>query len=1104
MSHVSRGGAPDARHGESYAWSELRSEHNSDFGFTDDPWAWVEAREEGDEAPLDVSSAHVTTVLVAFEAARWLPYTLDALSRLQVRPQRLIAIDNDSSDATRTLLEQARDQGVIDAVYAGKKTFGFGTAVKSALRQDRARDDQESGATEQRAVAADDRHWLWLLHDDAVPAPDALYRLLAHVLTDRSIDITGPKLVLPKRRHGGQQISEVGVSISGTGRRELTIDTGEIDQGQRDQPKARLGVSTCGMLVRTAVWQDLDGLDPAVPVFRDGVEFGWRAHLNGYRVVTSPAALVIHRQVGRAGLRPRGLTGRRPGKVDRVLGMVVVAGHAPGKMLPLVWLRLVASCLIHAVAYLFGKVPGRALDEILALGSFVTQPGRLRDLRTRTASIDPAPGTGEVVHALRPPWWNSLRVAAEALGGAASERYRSVAGEADAASLDELTGDDFSSATDDRAKYPWLSPIVVTTVVAVVASLVAARSLFGLGSLAAPALLPAYDTLTGLWQAVVAPIAGAPAQITPPWVALVALGSTLSAGQPDWFSTAMLCGVVPLALISAYPLARRLINDRRLRLWVAVTYALLPVLLGGTNQGRLTLSVFAIGLPLLVTAARALVLRRVRTPEAWRGGWGAGVVLVALAAFEPSILIPAVLVGLLGAVMLRRTPRKIGRIGIALGVPLLVLLPWLPSLIDAPGRLFAGPDPSLDGVLAAPAVWRLLIGSGLGPGLPPTWVALVIFGVVWVIALIGLVRRPDRRAVLAAWITALVAFAMAVVLSRLVVTVPPVGTEIRPWVGAYLLVGFAALLLGGGVGVDGLSASMKERSFSWLQPLTVLAGVLVGLISIGGAAWWVLAGAHGPVERTNLSAIPPYVLNAMTTDARPRVLAIDLSAGTARYSVLGNGHLRLGDAERGLAFGGSTSAPAAVDDLVVRLVAGTADSDIGPQLSELGIGYLWVTGATGDVTSRIDNTPGLGTASGNDEATVWALDPTVSRATLTGPATTTGQEAVSPIGPLPASIPAGGENRQLRIGEPADPRWIAFVAGQRLEPAEAGWQQAFTVPPGGGTLTYELPTHTTWFVVGQGLVLLIAGVLAAPGVRRPEVRDPTKSARRAATLSETV
>ena len=126
------------------------------------------------------------------------------------------------------------------------------------------------------------------------------------------------------------------------------------------------------------------------------------------------------------------------------------------------------------------------------------------------------------------------------------------------------------------------------------------------------------------------------------------------------------------------------------------------MLLGGTNQGRLALSVFAIGLPLLVIAVRALVLRRVRTPEAWRGGWGAGVVLVALAAFEPSMIIFAVLAGLLGAVVLRRTPRKIGRIGIALGVPLVVLLPWWPSLISAPGRLFAGPDSALDGVTAAP------------------------------------------------------------------------------------------------------------------------------------------------------------------------------------------------------------------------------------------------------------------------------------------------------------------------------------------------------------------------------------------------------------------
>ena len=154
---------------------------------------------------------------------------------------------------------------------------------------------------------------------------------------------------------------------------------------------------------------------------------------------------------------------------------------------------------------------------------------------------------------------------------------------------------------------------------------------------------------------------------------------------------------------------------------------------------------------------RALVLRRVRIPEAWRGGWGAGVVLVALVAFEPSLIIPAVLVGRAsGAVVLRRTPRKIGRIGIALGLPLLVVLaPWWPSLIAAPGRLFVGPDAALGGAPEAPAVWGLLLGRGLGPGLPPLWVGAVVFGVIWLVALLGLARRPDRRAVVSAWVVAL-------------------------------------------------------------------------------------------------------------------------------------------------------------------------------------------------------------------------------------------------------------------------------------------------------------------------------------------------------------
>ena len=321
----------------------------------------------------------------------------------------------------------------------------------------------------------------------------------------------------------------------------------------------------------------------------------------------------------------------------------------------------------------------------------------------------------------------------------------------------------------------------------------------------------------------------------------------------------------------------------------------------------------------------------------------------------------------------------------------------------------------------------------------------------------------------------MVAFGAAVVLSRLVVSVPPIGTEARPWTGVYLLIGFGALLVAAGAGLDGIATGIRGRSFTWLQPTAVLGAVLAGLITVLGAAWWVWAGADGPIDRVRLDALPPYVRSAMTAPERVRVLALDLDGDQARYSVLADDLTRLGDADRGFAFGGSTIAPLETEDVVLRLATGTADSDIAPDLRNLGIGFLWVSGASEEQQSRIDNTPGLGAASGNLEATVWQLQPPVTRET--------------------------SADQVLRLGEAADPRWRAEQAGEVLTPVAAGWQQGFRLPsddPGGVEVT--LPSAVRWFLVVQALVLVVAAVLAAPGIRRAEVRDPTKSARRAAAV----
>ena len=90
---------------------------------------------------------------------------------------------------------------------------------------------------------------------------------------------------------------------------------------------------------------------------------------------------------------------------------------------------------------------------------------------------------------------------------------------------------------------------------------------------------------------------------------------------------------------------------------------------------------------------------------------------------------------------------------------------------------------------------------------------------------------------------------MAVIVSRLVVNVPPIGDQARPWAGAFLLIGFAALLLAAAVGLDGWSGELSGRSFSWIQPAAVLAGV-----AVAPSPWAARSGGSGPVPRVRWTA----------------------------------------------------------------------------------------------------------------------------------------------------------------------------------------------------------------------------------------------------------
>src|SRR4051794_13141316 len=156
------------------------------------------------------------------------------------------------------------------------------TSFPVAVRQGLERIDADAAAE-----GVPPAEWIWILHDDANPAPDALAELLAAAAADPDADVLGPKL---REWPSLRRLREVGVPIPGTGRRETGLERAEYDQGQHDEVRRVLAVNTAGMLVRRAVLDELGGFDDQLAVFGNDIDFGWRAGAPGDRPHPGPPA----------------------------------------------------------------------------------------------------------------------------------------------------------------------------------------------------------------------------------------------------------------------------------------------------------------------------------------------------------------------------------------------------------------------------------------------------------------------------------------------------------------------------------------------------------------------------------------------------------------------------------------------------------------------------------------------------------------------------------------------------------------------------------------------------------------------------------------------
>lgn len=113
---------------------------------------------------------------------------------------------------------------------------------------------------------------------------------------------------------------------------------------------------------------------------RDDVDLCWRAHAAGLRVLVAPEAVVRHAEAAsreRRAVDCAGRTTASPHKVDKAGAVHTLLVNVRTAALPWVLLRIVLGTLLRTVAYLVGKVPGQALDEIRGLLGVLLRPERI-------------------------------------------------------------------------------------------------------------------------------------------------------------------------------------------------------------------------------------------------------------------------------------------------------------------------------------------------------------------------------------------------------------------------------------------------------------------------------------------------------------------------------------------------------------------------------------------------------------------------------------------------------------------------------------------------------------------------------------------------------
>jgi GT2 family glycosyltransferase len=1007
-----------------------------------------------------VSNSRITALLVVHDGATWLPEVVASITSQSRVADRILAIDTGSIDASPKLLKGARIP-----TLTLERTTSFGNALRAAVEQ------------LPPAVEGVDE-WLWILHDDCALDPRALEELTLAIQERPNIVMAGPKLL---GWHDRTHLLEVGISIATNGARWTGLEPHEYDQGQHDGNHEVLSVSTAGALIRRDVFEELGGFDPNLELFRDDVDFGWRAHVAGHSVLVVTSAIGFHAQAASSERRAIDIEGaplHRPLLLDRRNAAYVLLANSSWWRLPLLAIQLLGGALIRSIGYLFAKLPGYSGDEILAIASLLIHPGELINARKIRKELRLV--SSGIVKTFIPSRWTQMRSGISRI--IENLRSKIFPDEVDDAStlVSELELNEDEEILTPLATNAWKTlftkPLVIATTFLVALTLGWSRHRWG--AISGGSLATSPSGSADLWRFFVESwhhVGMGSNVAAPSWIFILGLASIFTFGNVALFISLFMLLAPFIMLWSSHRYLRTLSSSPVLTAAVALLYALSPVSISAIDGGHLGVVALLILLPIFLGVFGQWIEIEKRSI---RSLFAISLFIWVMQSLNPSLIVPVLIAS---ATLIAHDYQQAGRNyrdqlfltrlsrrSIVVLTPLILALPTSLTYFLHPSRLLVEIGIQQGG---GGGNLALIANPGGGGSLP--WWSISPISILLIVTFFSVTKAR-------LYATYGIGFILAAsALSSLQVSGNGSTSRGYVYAGAFIAIATILAAVATVIMFDDIRSRLENSHLNYQHFAVALVIVVALLYSITSTLWVFSAGSESPVKRHLEQVLPAFL--AVEKDAKTLVIRPIEEAGhiSLAYYIARGAEVSLGQPD------------VAIEntDLITHAVEGLIDNTgVGSSkvFASYGIKYVFVKNpAHEELIQTIDGLGGFNRASATDAGTVWKIAQPTGRVIFTdfsGAVTILDSSLGTVVAPGPGTI---------TLTENYSQSWQALSNSTRLDRSqnEYGLPQ-FKITEGGEVaFLHDGTTRRAWLSIFL-IALVTSIVMALPaGRKRREMSD---------------